>query len=35
MNKVESPDDQQAIIESANMVFYLYGNMLRSISGDA
>ncbi len=34
MNKVESKTDQDAIIDSANMVFYLYGNMLRSISGE-
>ncbi|MZI92948.1 biliverdin-producing heme oxygenase [Vibrio sp. CAIM 722] len=32
MNKIESPDDQQAIIDSANMIFALYGQMLRGLT---
>ena len=31
MNQVTQPEDQQAIIESANMVFSLYGQMLRDL----
>ncbi|AEF56462.1 TenA family transcriptional regulator [Marinomonas posidonica] len=31
MNQVTNPDDQQVIIDSANMVFDLYGQMLRSL----
>lgn len=31
MNKLDNPDDQQAIIDSANMVFSLYGQMLREL----
>lgn len=31
MNKVTNPKDQQVIIESANMVFDLYGQMLRAL----
>ncbi|AMG01697.1 TenA family transcriptional regulator [Vibrio mimicus] len=31
MNKIESEEDQQAIIHSANQVFYLYGQMLREL----
>ncbi|PJC86028.1 biliverdin-producing heme oxygenase [Vibrio sp. HA2012] len=31
MNKVENKADQQAIIDSANMVFSLYGQMLREL----
>ena len=33
MNKVEKPEDQQAIIHSAKVVYRLYGNMLREITG--
>ncbi|MCE0494925.1 TenA family transcriptional regulator [Vibrio salinus] len=32
MNKVESGEDQNAIIHSANMIFHLYGDMLRTLS---
>ncbi|MFM2481989.1 TenA family transcriptional regulator [Celerinatantimonas sp. YJH-8] len=31
MNRVESPLDQQVIIDSANRVFHLYGEMLRQL----
>lgn len=31
MDKVTNPDDQQAIIHSANVVYHLYGDMLRCI----
>jgi hypothetical protein len=31
MNKVTDPDDQQAIIESARVVYRLYGDMLHNI----
>ena len=31
MNDVTDPDDQQAIIEAARMVYRLYGDMLHSI----
>lgn len=31
MNKVEEPDDQQAIIQMANMMYRLYGDVFRSI----
>ncbi len=31
MNRIEHPDDQQAIIEAARMVYRLYGDMLHSI----
>lgn len=31
MNQVTQPEDQQAIIDSANMVFSLYGQMLRDL----
>ena len=31
MNEITDPDDQQAIIESARMVYRLYGDMLHSI----
>ncbi|WP_232323338.1 TenA family transcriptional regulator [Photobacterium sp. J15] len=31
MNKVTDPNDQQAIIESANMVYRLYGQMLKNL----
>ena len=31
MNQVTQPEDQQAIIDSANMVFSLYGQMLRGL----
>ncbi|WP_321409781.1 iron-containing redox enzyme family protein [Tolumonas auensis] len=33
MDKVEKPEDQQAIIHSAKVVYRLYGNMLREITG--
>lgn len=32
MDNVTDPADQQAIIDSANMVFHLYGQMLRDLS---
>nr|WP_232784136.1 iron-containing redox enzyme family protein [Moritella sp. Urea-trap-13] len=32
MNNITDPDDQQAIIAGANMVFSLYGDMLNSLS---
>lgn len=31
MNKITKPEDQQVIIDSANMVFALYAQMLRSL----
>ncbi len=31
MNQITDPNDQQVIIDSANMVFSLYGEMLRSL----
>ncbi|MFG0607331.1 iron-containing redox enzyme family protein [Vibrio mimicus] len=31
MNKITAEEDQQAIIHSANQVFYLYGQMLREL----
>ena len=31
MNEITDPDDQQAIIEAARMVYRLYGDMLHSI----
>ncbi|HAS8566244.1 TPA: long-chain acyl-CoA synthetase [Vibrio vulnificus] len=31
MNQITAPNDQQVIIDSANMVFSLYGEMLRSL----
>jgi len=31
MNRIESPDDQQAIIHMANMMYQLYGNVFRSL----
>ena len=31
MDSITDPDDQQAIIESARMVYRLYGDMLHSI----
>ncbi|MDY6918864.1 MAG: AMP-binding protein [Pseudomonadota bacterium] len=31
MNRIEHPEDQQAIIEAARMVYQLYGDMLHSI----
>lgn len=31
MNQVEDPVDQQAIIDAANRIFFLYGEMLRQI----
>ncbi|CAH8222241.1 Long-chain fatty acid--CoA ligase [Vibrio aestuarianus] len=31
MNKITNPEDQQAIIDSANMVFHLYGKMLHDL----
>ncbi|MFW2422445.1 MAG: TenA family transcriptional regulator [Porticoccaceae bacterium] len=31
MNKIEKPDDQQAIIHAAKMFYQLYGNVFRSI----
>lgn len=34
MDKITNPADQQAIIESANMVFELYGQMLRSLPAE-
>ncbi|RQW64878.1 TenA family transcriptional regulator [Vibrio viridaestus] len=34
VNKIDSVEDQNAIIASANMVFHLYGNMLRSLPGE-
>ena len=34
MNKVSAHQDQQAIINSANMVFELYGQMLRELYSD-
>ena len=33
MDKVEKPEDQQAIIHSAKVVYRLYGSMLREITG--
>ncbi|MCE7612967.1 iron-containing redox enzyme family protein [Vibrio fluvialis] len=35
MNQITDPLDQQAIIDSANMVFRLYGDMLRGLTPDA
>jgi long-chain acyl-CoA synthetase len=32
MNQVTDPDDQAAVIDGANMVFRLYGQMLHSLS---
>lgn len=32
MNKIDDPVDQQAVIDGANMVFRLYGEMLHSLS---
>ncbi len=32
MNQITEPQDQQAIIDSANMVFHLYGQMLRELT---
>ncbi len=32
MNKIDSPDDQQAIIHMAKRMYFLYGNMFRSIT---
>jgi thiaminase len=32
MNQIEDPQAQQVIINSANMVFHLYGQMLRELS---
>ncbi len=34
MNQVTDPSDQRAIIESANMVFALYGQMLHGLTAD-
>ncbi|XAW87959.1 iron-containing redox enzyme family protein [Vibrio sp. CDRSL-10 TSBA] len=34
MNRITDPVDQQAIIDSANMVFGLYGGMLRQLTAD-
>lgn len=34
MNQITDPLDQQAIIDSANMVFRLYGDMLRGLTPD-
>jgi hypothetical protein len=31
MNKITKEEDQQVIIDSANMVFSLYGQMLRAL----
>jgi len=31
MNEITDPDDQQAIIDAARMVYRLYGDMLHSI----
>ncbi len=31
MDKITAEEDQQAIIHSANQVFYLYGQMLREL----
>lgn len=35
MNQITDPVDQQAIIDSANMVFRLYGEMLRELTPHA
>ncbi len=35
MNQITEPQDQQAIIDSANMVFHLYGQMLRELTPTA
>lgn len=35
MNRITEPADQRAIIESANMVFHLYGNMLCGLTSGA
>lgn len=35
MNKITDPQDQQAIIDAANMVFRLYGDMLRDLTPNA
>lgn len=35
MNKIEKPADRQAIIHAANVVYYLYGQMLRGLTGPA
>lgn len=32
MDRVEDPIDQQAIIDAANRIFFLYGEMLRQIA---
>ncbi|SHO57007.1 TenA family transcriptional regulator [Vibrio quintilis] len=35
MDKIEDPQEQAVIIESANMVFHLYGQMLHSLTAAA
>lgn len=35
MNQINDPDEQSLIIESAKRFYYLYGNIFRSLTGEA
>ncbi len=35
MNQITAPDEQELIIRSAQRFYYLYGNIFRSLTGDA